>query len=250
MRAPLNELPAVVTCFGFGKAYQGAMAEMLATAREHHPAWSVVAGRSTAPDATFAVEGAADGHLWRPPVPFELDGSFNDWRRITRLKGWWLAEVWRRCPLPGDSGRRRILWIDADARCRSPIAFEVDPAAEVIAGPWFTDPDHDGRYATITTGMLMLQGAKSGATAQVLGRWSAQCLRQIEDLPVEPLPWRDGDQELLTRVLEETADDGTGPELVKLPHADYCYGRDKTSKAPTLFHGRRPKRIPKDPRLA
>jgi hypothetical protein len=112
------------------------------------------------------------------------------------------------------------MWFDADARCNAPLEFEIDPDAEGVAGPWWEHPD-DRRYDTITTGLILFQGREHGVVANLLDLWSQACLRQVVDLGPPKVPWLDGNQEILTALLEHaTAGEGT-PHVVKLDHDTY-----------------------------
>jgi hypothetical protein len=172
---PLAQLTTVVTCFAFREEYFPELSGMIATLKECHAEWPMMLGRGTPRDdgvVTFAVETPDGPEEWTLPVPFHLCGSENDWRRITRMKAWWLHEVWRRFGGPTRPACHRILWIDADARCKAALAFEVDPESEIIAGPWGRHPT-DSALDGITTGLLLLQGSEHGPVARVLERCGA-----------------------------------------------------------------------------
>jgi hypothetical protein len=115
----------------------------------------------------------------------------------------------------------RIIWLDADARLNAPLDFRLDPGAEVIAGPWWQHPD-DSRYDTITSGLLLFQGAAQGPVADILQRWSRACLEQIEKLAAPTVPWPEGDQEVLTHTLAQAAEAGLNFDLLRLDHDKYC----------------------------
>jgi hypothetical protein len=221
---PLAELTTVVTCFAFREEYFPELSGMIATVKACHPEWPIVIGRGKPQDdgvATFAVETPDGPEEWTLPVPFHLCGGEDDWRRITRMKAWWLHEVWRRLGGPKRPGHHRILWIDADARCKAPLAFEVDPESEIIAGPWWRHPT-DSVYDGITTGLLLLQGSEHGPVAGVLEHWSDVCLEQIQDLGPPTVPWPEGDQEVLTKVLARCPQMDATLQLLKLDHDTYC----------------------------
>ncbi len=222
---PLAELTTVVTCFAFREEYFPELSGMIATIEECHPEWPMVIGRGTPRDdgvVTFDVETPDGPERWTFPVPFHLCGGEDDWRRITRMKAWWLHEVWLRCGGPTRSARHRIVWIDADARCRAPLAFEVDPQSEIIAGPWWRYPELSD-YEGITTGLLLFQGSERGPVAGVPERWSDVCLEQIRNLGPPTVPWPEGDQEVLTKVLlAECPEMDATLRLLKLDHDTYC----------------------------
>ena len=90
-------------------------------------------------------------------VALNLDGSVDDWRKITKMKAWWIARIWHTFGhLAG--AFNRLLWIDADARLNGPLDIELGSAAEVIAGAWWRDARHPG-YDTIASGLLLFQGS-------------------------------------------------------------------------------------------
>lgn len=199
---------------------------MLATVKQHHPDWPLVIGRGTPADSTivtFNVEAPTGPDQLTLPVPVHLGDGEDDWRKITRMKAWWLHEVWRRWGGLASSSCNRIMWLDADARCNAPLSFEVDPDTEIIAGPWWQHPD-DRSYDTITTGLLLLQGLEHGPVAKILARWSRACLEQIQDLGPPLVPWPEGDQEVLARMLEQSprAETQETFQLLKLDHGVYC----------------------------
>lgn len=199
-----DQLPVVLTSFAFGEEYFSELDEMLATAKQHHPNWSFVIGKGPAPDCelpTLEVQSPVGKQLWSLPVSLNLNGSADDWRKITKMKAWWIARVWHSFgDLVGDF--KRILWIDADARMNSPLDIQLDPETEVIAAPWWRDGRYPG-YDTITSGLLLLQGTSRGAIESILHQWSTTCLGHIGKLPDPPLvPWGDGDEEVLNQVLK------------------------------------------------
>src|SRR5262245_13916895 len=94
----ISELPAVLTCFAYRSEYVQEMEGMLATIRDHHADWSVGIGKGPVSGfelPTLDVESPIGKCQWTLPVSLDLDGSENDWRKITRMKGWWMAQVWR-----------------------------------------------------------------------------------------------------------------------------------------------------------
>jgi len=220
------EVPTILTCFAYREPYHKEMEGMLATVRRHHPQWTIVVGRGPVPKrkrVTFEVETPFSKDYWTLPIHLPLDGSENDWRRITRMKAWWVAEVWKRHGTPiEDGGICRVVWLDADARLLAPLDIEIDTGTELVAGPWwestkarYTEIPH---YETITSGLLIFQGAPSGPTANLLRLWRETCLDEIETLGPPTVPWIDGDQEVLTPILREDA----GYQLMKLDYERYC----------------------------
>lgn len=244
----LHDLPAVFTTFAYGESYLRAAERMLATVRQHHGGWPTVIGRALpAPGEPLVLEVEAEGsrERWSVPVALALDGvGDDDWRKITRLKGWWLAEVWRWCVRSGRPGPIRIVWLDVDAWLHQPLDVRVDPGAEVVAGPWWIDPDGLGRD-TITSGFLLLQGAPAGATARILDLWCRRCLEEIESLPPYGLPWRDGDQEVLNALLAKLHRQPSRDfETIRLDHDRYCWAIERsaprqwtTADPPVILHG-------------
>ncbi|MFP5260405.1 MAG: hypothetical protein ACLGJB_00825 [Blastocatellia bacterium] len=220
---PLRELPTVLTCFAFREEYFPELDGMLATVKRHHPDWPVVVGRG-APSAdgvaTLDVESPSGRCHWTLPVPLHLGGGEDDWRKITRMKSWWLEEVWRQFGGLANTLCNRMMWLDADARLNAPLGFELDPGVETIAGPWWYDPN-DSRHDTITSGMLLFQGAEHGPMADILRLWRQSCLEEIENLAASTVPWADGDQEVLSRVLTQSARAGLSFHILKLDHDEY-----------------------------
>lgn len=218
----IAELPAVATCFAYRSEYFAEMEGMLVTMREHHPDWPVVVGRGPIPSfelPTLKVEWPGGNAYWTLPVALNLDGSENDWLKIVRVKGWWMAQVWRHFgELAGE--RHRLVWADADARFNGPLDIELDPLAEVVAGPWWYDREQRG-LDTICSGLLLFQGARQGAVANILEQWSSRCLSQIRHLPPQTKPWPDSDQEVLTEVLQGDAATKGDYMLLKLEHDKY-----------------------------
>jgi hypothetical protein len=178
----LRWLRTVVTCFAFREEYFTELDAMVATVRQCHPDWPLVVGRgipAATGVATFDVETPDSTSRWDLPVLLHLSGGEDDWRRIVRMKAWWLQKVW--CRYGGLSGGpvRRIMWIDADGR-------------------------------------------EHGVVAHLLDLWSQACLRQVVDLGPPEVPWPDGDQEILTELLEHVAASEGGPHVIKLDHDTYC----------------------------
>jgi hypothetical protein len=221
---PLAELPTVVTCFAFREEYFPELRGMISTIKRNHPDWPLVVGRGTPMDSgavVFDIEAPTGPGRLTLPVSFHPEGGEDDWRRITRMKACWLHEVWHRWGGLASFPCHRVMWLDADARCTAPLIFEIDPETEAIAGPWWRHPD-DSCYDTITTGLLLLQGTEHGPVAEVLARWSRSCVAQIKDLGPPLVPWPEGDQEVLTRLLAQPPGTAAGFQLLKLDHDTYC----------------------------
>ncbi|MGA9770430.1 MAG: hypothetical protein WBV94_15430 [Blastocatellia bacterium] len=220
---PLRELSTVLTCFAFREEYFPELNFMLATVKRHHPDWFVVVGRgvpTVSGVAKFDVESPSGQCEWTLPIPLNLGGGEDDWRKITRMKSWWLEKVWHGFRELVNTPCNRIMWLDADARLNAPLGFELDPEAEVIAGPWWFDPN-DSRYDAITSGMLLFQGTRHGPMAEILKLWRQSCLQEIENLVPSTVPWADGDQEVLTRVLAQSIETGLDFHILKLDHDEY-----------------------------
>jgi hypothetical protein len=220
----LKDLPAVLTCFVLRDEYFPELDGMLATVKQHHPDWPRVIGRGALTDdgiAVFDVEAPSGQSRLPLPVSLNLTGGEDDWRKITRIKGWWLYEVWNHFGGLADPLRHRLLWLDADGRLNAPLDIELDPMAELIAAPWWFDPNTSA-CDTITSGLLLLQGTSRGPVAKVLSLWSRDCLQQIEHLGPSTVPWADSDQEVLTRVLAQFPERAAHYSLLKLDHDKYC----------------------------
>lgn len=204
----IDQLPAVLTSFAYREEYFPEIEGMLATIKEHHPDWPIIVGRGPVSGfelPTLEVESPAGKFHWSLPVLLNLSSANEDWRKITMMKGWWLARVWQDlnllCP-PRDSQLNRVVWLDADARLNGPLDIILEPQAEVIAGAWCHDDPHLPGYAHILSGLLVLQGGKQGPISALLAQWSAACLDRIRNLPPATVPWGDGDQEVLTEILK------------------------------------------------
>jgi hypothetical protein len=154
-------------------------------------------------------------------VALDLDGSENDWRKITRMKGWWMSRVWHEYGELAGGGQRRLIWLDADARLGGALDIELDPQPEILAGPWWHDPENSD-YDGIRSGILLFQGGRHGIVESIIDQWSSQCLSQIRDLPARSLPWFDGDQEVLNEVLKNLPASVADSVLLKLEHVKYC----------------------------
>jgi hypothetical protein len=207
MIATIDQLPAVLTSFAYREEYFPELQGMLATVRRHHPTWHLVTGRgpvSGFKGASLEVESPQGNSRWTLPVPFELDGSPNDWLRTVWMKAWWVDQVWRQFGSLGGNAIHRVIWLDADARLNGPLDVSLEPEKEVVAGVWGgaggTPDDH------ILSGFLVLQGSKAGVVESIINQWSARCLAHICNPPPPSVPsgtwrWGGGDQEVLTLVL-------------------------------------------------
>lgn len=219
-----DQLPLVLTSFAFREEYFPELDEMLATAKQHHPRWSFVIGKGPLPGfefPTLEVQSPLGRQQWSLPVSLNLDGSMDDWRKITKMKAWWIARVWHSF---GDlvGNFKRILWVDADARLNRPLDIQLHPESEVIAGAWWRDDRYPG-YDTITSGLLLLQGPSRGVIEDILKKWSSTCLDHIGKLPDPPLvPWGDGDQEVLNEILKIPPHSDRYYILIRLDADKYC----------------------------
>ncbi len=85
---------------------------------------------------TFAVETPVGAEQWTLPVPFYLCGGEDDWRRITRMKAWWLPEadqeVLTKVLAEGleMDATLRLLKLDHDTYCSFP------PSPEAVIDHW------------------------------------------------------------------------------------------------------------------
>jgi hypothetical protein len=222
MAKSIAELPAVLTCFAYRNEYFAEMENMLVTIREHHPDWPIVVGRGPVSDVerpVMEIESPSGKSLWTFPLRIELDGSENDWRKLTRMKAWWMAEVWRNFGSLTGANQHRIVWLDADARLNGPLDIELEPETETVAGPWWYDPknsDHD----TICTSLLVFQGSKGGVVEKIIEQWSTTCQSHIQDMRPPTVPWLDSDQEVLSAVTETFSD--SHYNLLRLEHDRYA----------------------------
>ncbi len=207
MPTRVDQLPAVLTSFAYREEYFPELEGMLATIRRHHPTWHLVTGQgpvSGFKGAALDVKSPQGNSRWALPVPFELDGSLNDWLRTVWMKAWWVAQVWHQFGNLGGMPINRVIWLDADARLNGPLDVFLEPEKEVVAGVWGgeegTPDDH------ILSGFLVLQGSKAGIVESIIDEWSRRCLDHICNPPPPSAPsaswrWGGGDQEVLTEVL-------------------------------------------------
>jgi hypothetical protein len=224
-----DQVPVILTSFAFREEYFQELDGMVASVKRHHPDWLIVTGKGPRTGfelPTLAVEAPTGGHHWSLPVDLNLDGTVDDWRKITKMKAWWITRVWHTLGhLTGAS--RRLLWIDADARVNGPLDIELDLQSEVIAGAWWSDARHPG-YDTIASGLLLFQGSRQGTIESILNQWSQTCLSHIQKLPDPPLvPWGDGDQEVLNQILKVRPVTNGHYILIRLDSKKYCAIVDK-----------------------
>jgi hypothetical protein len=224
----LLSLPAILTSFAYRPQYVPLLYDMLAIARNYHSSWPVIAGWGPVDDeeGALAVQLPWGRERWVLPVSLRLDESENDWRKITMMKGWWLQEVWNSCARRSGSDVQRVVWMDADSRLNRPLDFEIEPSAEMVAGPWWDSLVENYPmafpYATIASGMLVFQGNPAGAAKKLLDEWSRKCLMQIQALSAPTVPWLNGDQELLTATIADCVRSGFGPQTLKLDYKRFC----------------------------
>jgi hypothetical protein len=224
-----NQLPTILTSFAFRKEYFSELDGMVASVKEHHPDWPIVTGKGPVQGfemPTLEVVAPAGKQQWSLPVALNLDGSVDDWRKIAKMKAWWIAKVWHSF---GDltGTRRRVVWIDADTRLNGPLDIELDSESEVLAGACCNDARHPG-YGMIVTGLLLFQGSSQGTIQSILNRWSDTCLSHIQKLPDPPLvPWGDGDQEVLNQILKVRPISNGYYILIRLDSDKYCAIVDK-----------------------
>jgi hypothetical protein len=227
-----NQLPTILTSFAFRKEYFSELDGMLASVKEYHPDSPIVTGKGPVHGfdlPTLEVETPAGKQQWSLPVALNLDGSVDDWRKIAKMKAWWIEKIWHSF---GDltGARRRVVWIDADARLNGPLDIELDSESEVLAGAWCNDARHPG-YSTIVTGLLLFQGSSQGTIQTILNCWSDTCLSHIQKLPDPPLvPWGDGDQEVLNQILKVRPISNGHYILIRLDSDKYCAIVDKDGK--------------------
>jgi hypothetical protein len=222
----LDQLPVVFTSFAFREPYFSVLEGLVAGVKEHHPDWRIVTGKGPVNGfelPTLDVQSPLGTEQWSLPVPLNLDDTWDDWRKITKMKAWWIARVWHSFGhLAGDC--KRILWIDADATVNGPLEIELDPEREVIAGAWDNDPRQSGFEDVILSGFLLLQGGADSRTVDgILKQWSETCLAHIQQLPNPPLiPDGDGDQEVLTQIIKLHSASIRNSILMVLDADKYC----------------------------
>lgn len=233
-----DQLPVVLTSFAYRDEYFPELDGMVATVRQHHPEWPIVTGKGPVAGfdlPTLEVESPSGKEQWSLPVPLNLDNSVNDWRKIAKMKAWWIHRVWHSFGrLAGNFCR--LLWIDADARLNGPLDIELDSESEVIAGAWWKDARHPG-YESIASGLLLFQGASQKTIEKILGKWSSACLSHIERLPDPPIvPWGDCDQEVLNQILKFRPESNGHYILIRLDSGKYgaIVDKDGTPKPGAL----------------
>jgi hypothetical protein len=223
----IDQLPVILTSFAYREEYFSELAGMLVTVQQHHPNWHIVTGRGPLPGyatPTLEVESSSAKCHWSLPVSLDLDGSENDWYRIAKMKGWWLAQVWHNFGNLINSSHNRVLWLDADGRLNGPLDFEVEPESEAVAGVWWTDAGTPQHQHHVCGGLLMFQGTRNGIMRDVVDQWAAECIRSIA-LPLgrsQYLPGPETDQCLLTDVLKKHENENQNLVSMKLPYDKYC----------------------------
>jgi hypothetical protein len=221
----VDQLPVILTSFAYREEYFPELDGMLATVRQHHPNWKIVIGRGPVPGhntPTLDIESSSARCRWSLPVSLDPDGSQNDWYRITKMKGWWMAQVWHQFGnLIGSPNR--VLWFDADGRLNGPLDFEIEPEAECVAGVWWTDPGTPQPQHHVCSGLVLLQGNRGGIVQGIVDQWAAECLRSITvpQIRSQYLPGPDTDQCLLTDVIKRH-ENNRNFTSVKLSYAKYC----------------------------
>jgi hypothetical protein len=242
MISKINKLTAVLTSYAYRDEYIRELDGMIPTVRERHPDWPIVTGKG--PISGFAmptleVESPSGKSHWSLPVPLKLDGSREsseeDWAKIALMKPWWIAEVWRNLKKLTNLPNNRLVWLDADARLNGPLDIELDPDAEVIAGPWWTHKDTPPDEHHICGGLIVFQGAVGGIVDTIIAQWAQKCISYIEHLPPPPPPnrsdlARDDDQKVLTGLLKRAS--RSDLVSVKLDYDKYCGVPDIRSGAP------------------
>lgn len=228
-----DQLPLVLTCFAFREEYFPELEGMVASTKAHHPNWFFVTGQGPVSGfelPTLEVQSPLGKQQWSLPVPLNLDGSADDWRKITKMKAWWIDRVWHTFGHLVGGDFKRILWIDADARVNGPLEIELDAESEVIAASWESWVGHGQPGPDcIASGFMLMQGSRAGSIETILKEWSDTCLAQIQELPNPPLvPWGDGDQEVLNEILKARPASKRDCRLMMLDIHKYCavVGRD------------------------
>jgi hypothetical protein len=229
----IDKLPVALTSYAYRSEYFPELEAMIPTVREHHPDWSIIVGRGPVADfdmPTLEVESPAGKFLWSLPVPLNLDesreGSEKDWSKITYMKAWWIAEVWQNLKKLTQLPHYRLIWLDADARLNGPLDIELDPEAEVIAGPWWAAETPAAEH-NICSGLVLFQGASGGIVEALIRQWSQQCLAYIQNLPSDPPSdqphiTRESDQSVLTGLLNSFCASNPGLVFLKLDVDKYC----------------------------
>lgn len=234
MTSRIDKLPTALTSYGYRSEYIRELDGMIPTVREHHPGWPLVVGRGPIADfdmPTLEVEFPAGKCHWSLPVPLNLEGSREaserDWARIAFMKPWWIAEVWRNLRMLAQLPGNRLIWLDADARLNGPLDIELDPIAEVIAGPWWAPQDTIAAEHHICGGLLVFQGAPDGTVDTVIQQWARQCTAYIQNLPPDPPRdrtdiAREDDQKVLTELLVSACASNRDFQFLKLDLDKYC----------------------------
>jgi len=222
----LVELPAVLTSFAYRNEYLPELEGMIATVRDHHPDWWLVTGKGPLTNLdrpALEIESPLGKFEWHLPVSFEFAGNEEDWHRIVFMKGWWVAQVWNKFGGLFSSATKRVVWLDADGRLNGSLDLNFEPEAEIFASPWWLDPATPGEHH-VCSGLLVFQGVHGGVIENLIDQWSAGCIRAIES-PLQPSPfgpWPEGDQDILTKVVEANSSAIPDYSLIKLPYDKYC----------------------------
>jgi len=242
MICKIDKLTAVLTSYAYRNEYIRELDGMIPTIREHHPDWPIVTGKGPVTGfdmPTLEVESPSGKCHWSLPVPLNLNGSREsseeDWAKIALMKPWWIAEVWRHLQKLTHVPHNRLVWLDADARLNGPLDIELDPNAEVIAGPWWSDKDRPPEEHCICGGMIVFQGAVGGIVDTIVTQWAQQCVSYIQHLPPPPPPnrpelARDDDQKVLTGLLKRASQSDL--VFMKLDYDKYCGVPDIRSGKP------------------
>lgn len=223
----IHQLPAVLTSFAYRSEYFLELDSMLVTVREHHPDWTIIVGKGPVAGfelPTIEVDSPSGKYHWSLPVSLGAGNHEETWRRVTMMKGWWMAQVWNNLKVlcsSQDLQTNRIIWLDADARLNGPLDINLPPEDEVIAGPWCYDDYQKPGYAHICSGMLLFQGGRQGKVSHIMTQWAEACLARIQNLPPTTVPWGDGDQEVLTEILQTFPDSNGDYTLLKLDEEKY-----------------------------
>lgn len=237
----IDRLPTVLTSYGYRSEYVCELEGMIPTVREHHPDWPIVAGRGPVPGfemPTLEVESPSGKCHWSLPVPLSLEGSREasepDWAKIAFMKPWWIAQVWQNLGKFMRLPVNRLIWLDADARLNGPLDIELDPHAEIIAGPWFAGSDYFPE-AHICGGFLLFQGRSGGIVETIVSQWSKECTGYIQNLPPgppidQPHKVRDDDQKVLTDLLKSAST--ATMSWLKLDYDKYCGVPDEDTNLP------------------
>ncbi|HET8889520.1 MAG TPA: hypothetical protein VFQ41_11505 [Candidatus Angelobacter sp.] len=242
MTSKIDKLATVLTSYAYRDEYIRELDGMVPTIREHHPDWPIVTGKGPVAGfdmPTLEVESPSGKCHWSLPVALNLNGSRKsseeDWAKIALMKPWWIAEVWRNLKELTHLPHNRLVWLDADARLNGPLDIELDPNAEVIAGPWWADKNSPPDEHHICGGLIVFQGAAGGIVDTIITQWAQKCMSYIQHLPPPPPPnrpdlARDDDQKVLTGLLKGVSQ--ADFVSLKLDYDKYCGVPDIRSGEP------------------